>query len=112
MIPYGDIPEKDRQIIKEILILESWLEKYKSGLPTLSIAKSMVCLAHDWYVVHMEEEGDRFLNKAEELCPGYFTAPISIQMKNDPEFRLLVRQMKDTLGWDFMIYLGLDSEQV
>lgn len=112
MIPYGDIPQKDRDIIKEVLLLESWLNKYKSGLPILSVAKAMVCLAHDWYTVHMEEEGDKFLNKAEELCPGYYIAPILIQMKNDPEFYRLVYQLKNTLGWDFMISLGFDSEQV
>lgn len=108
----GDIPTKDREIIKEVITLESWLEKYKSGLPTLSIAKANVCLAHDWYAVHLEEMGDLFINKAEKVCPGYFKAPIFVQMKNDPEYCKLIYQLTHTLGLDLMLSLGFDSEQI
>jgi hypothetical protein len=112
MTPYGDIPDKDRRIISEILLLQAWLNDRKSVLPPLTVAKAMVCLAHDWYEVHMEEEGDKLLKKAEELCPGYFMAPILVQMKNDSEFCLLVCQLRDTLGWELILSFGFDNEQV
>jgi hypothetical protein len=69
----------------------------------------MVCIAHDYYSMEFDEEGDRLLRRAEKLSPGYFKGPIYDQIKKDPEFALLVHLLKDTLGYEVMKSLGFNE---
>lgn len=103
----GDIPQKDRELIEELETLEAWFRDNGAGVPPLTAAKGMTCMAHDWYTLYLEEEGERLLKEAEKLYPGYFEYPIYIHMEKDKDFNNLVNSLKKIpLGLDMMVSLG------
>lgn len=112
MITHGDIPEKDKVLIEELTLLENWFNEHGGGLPGLAIAKGMTCMGHDYYCIHMEEEGDRLLKRAEHYYPGYFKGPIHAQALRDVEFSFILANLKKTLGLEMMLSLGFQDEQV
>lgn len=103
---YGDIPADHLELLRELETLELWFNEYGSGIPKLSVAKGMTCMAHDYFKIEMEEEGERLLKNAEKHYPGYFKDPIRAHVKKDKEFAQLVKQLKDTLALDIMVSLG------
>jgi hypothetical protein len=102
----GDIPYQDRLRIEELETLEAWFRENGAGVPPLTAAKGMTCIAHDWYFLHLEEEGERLLKEAEKLYPGYFEYPIYVHMEKDKDFNKLVDSLKETLGLEMMKSLG------
>jgi hypothetical protein len=69
-------------------------------------------MAHDYYQLDMEEEGDRFIDRAEKLYPGYFRGPIFEHAEKDADYCQLVRQLQETLGLEIMKAFGFDDEQI
>jgi hypothetical protein len=106
---YGDIPEEHRKLIVELEALENWFNRHSSEIPPLSVAKGFVCIAHDYYFIYLEEEGERFLKLAEKRCPGYFTGPILIHIEKDKDFATLVENLKKVQAIDLMNSLGFDK---
>ena len=64
----------------------------KDYTPTV-IARALVSLAHDWYVIDMEEKGSELLEKAEKVCPSYFEHQIYMDIEADPSFATLVESL-------------------
>ena len=106
MKTHGDIPPHHLAIMEELEELEEFFRSHKEDLPPTDIAKGMVCIAHDWYEMYMEEEGERLLKAAEKYSPGYFKLPILIHAERDWQYALLVRQLTETIGLKTMIALG------
>ncbi len=103
---YGDIPKADLAMVEELKNLEQWFYDHGTDLEALAIGKGMVCMAHDYYDMEMEEEGDRLLYMAEKYCPGYFTAPIYIAMEKDKNFANLVMNLRRSMGFEIMKKMG------
>lgn len=108
----GDIPKEDLVVLEGLIESEKWFNDHGSTINPAVGAKAFVCLAHDYYDIEMEEEGDRLLLRAEKLYPGYFMAAIRIHAELDPEFSCLVRQIKETLALPLMRSLGFSDEPV
>ena len=112
MKSYGDIPEESLFLAEELKLMEHYLLQHKDELTMLNSAKGYVCIAHDYYSIDFEEEGDRLIIAADKLCPGYFKGPIYSQTNQDPYFYCLVDQLVDSLGLDLMKSLGFDEKQI
>ena len=110
MKAYGDIPQDHTDLIKEIDTLLVYLELNKDSLPNLAYSKCMTSLAHDYFQMDMEEEGEKYLRIAATHSPGYFMAPIFIEMKKDIRFDHLVSNLKENpFALQTMIDLGFVS---
>lgn len=103
---YGDIPKADLKMIEELRTLEEWFYDHGAELEMLAIGKGMVCMAHDYYDMEIEEEGDRLLYLAEKYCPGYFVGPIYIHIEKDKNFATLIMQMRRSMGFEIMKKMG------
>jgi hypothetical protein len=97
----GDVPEEHKQLAQELQEAEEyWDERLaKKKAPLELLAKAYVCLAHDWYDIGCEEDGQRLLEKAEGTCPGYFKEVMLEQAEQDPDFDHLVRRLSVELIW-------------
>lgn len=108
---YGDIPERHLEVLEELEALESWFGVFGKELSTIAAAKGFVCMAHDYYEIEFDEEGDRLIMLAEEQSPGYFKGPIHSHMSNDLAFDYLVNGLKKSLGFELMKSLGFTDEK-
>lgn len=95
MSTHGDITEIQEIMSKKLRDFEA-NELLLITDPSLK-AKCLVCLAHDWYQIDCEEEGERLVLLAESVCPNYFKDVQPVQMKEDPAYsdvvKSLVREM-------------------
>ena len=106
---YGDVPESHKILVAELNSLENWFKINGDEVPLLSAAKGFTCMAHDWFSIGVEEEGERLLKGAESLCPGYFKGPILSQITRDMSFAYLVgRLTEDEIAVDVMRSLGFE----
>lgn len=112
MKTYGDIPAHDRDLILQLEALETWFYEHGKELPSLSIAKGFSCIAHDYYSIFMDEEGERLLKFADKRCPGYFETAIHYHVAKDKEFAILVENLKKTSALKLMESLGYEDESV
>lgn len=103
---FGDISEKDRLLIKELTKLENWFDEYQSDIRPILASKGLLCLAHDYYDIYMEEEGERLIMRAEAISPGYFKGTIYRHIEEDASFAKLIDQMRGMMALDVMISLG------
>ena len=85
----GDIPEEHRELADQLWAFEATI--VMSGAPPERMAQIYTCLAHDWYEIDVEEEGNRLLLKAEKIFPGYFKETVIKHALEDPDFDQLVR---------------------
>ena len=60
-------------------------------------AQLYTCLAHDWFMLDMEEEGTRLILKAEEICPGYFTGAVIQHQVENPNFGTVIKNLTGEL---------------
>lgn len=97
----GDVPEEHKQLALELQDAESYWDSRssKKSVPVELLAKAYVCLAHDWYDIGCEDDGQRLLEKAEQTCPGYFKEVMLEQTMLDPDFDMLVRRLSVELIW-------------
>lgn len=91
----GDVPEEHKELAKQLLETENYFDqKDLEHLVANEIrAKAYVCLAHDWYQIGCEEEGEKLLLKAEKVCPGYFKEIMVKHTEEDSDFNLVVKQL-------------------
>jgi hypothetical protein len=106
---YGDIPEPHREILKELEMLESWFSKNGKRINPPQAAKGFVCMAHDYYHIYFDEEGERLLNVVESIVPGYFREMVWEHIESDLDFAHLVGQLVDTSGLFVMTSLGFEE---
>lgn len=88
----GDMPDEHRSLATALLVQEAIVSQDRS-LTKEEKAQGFTCLAHDWYDIDLEEEGNRLLLKAEALCPGYFKTTINQQTQADADFAFLVERL-------------------
>lgn len=92
----GDVPEDHKILAKNLEELEKSLDSLdKIENPTR--AKALTCLAHDWYTIGMEDEGQRLLRKAEDACPGYFETVLVQQAQEDEDFNTVIQSLASEL---------------
>ena len=103
---YGDIPTSHRELIRELEDLETWFKDNKDLVPPLSEAKGYVAISHDYYLMEMEEEGQRLLVMADKSYPGYFESAINDHRSKDRDFNQLVENLKETMAIDLMRSYG------
>lgn len=92
----GDVPEEHRELAAALDKAESDIDTDKL-LPDSRKAQVYTCLAHDWYDICVEEEGNRLLLKANKVFPGYFNAMVVQHMSEDENFELVVRNITSEL---------------
>jgi hypothetical protein len=97
----GDVPEEHKQLAVELEEAEEyWDSKVGTSLmPEELLAKAYTCLAHDWYQIGSEDDGQRLLEKAEAVCPGYFKEVMLRQTYEDSTFDMLVKSLSVELTW-------------
>lgn len=88
----GDVSQKDKDIANELEQFEKIVDS-DIVCPVERLAQIYVCLAHDWYKLSCEEEGNRLLLKAEKICPGYFKSTVIEHQKEDKDFDIVVRNI-------------------
>lgn len=107
---YGDIPEEHRILLEELVLLENYVNGHMKDMPALSVGKGLVCMAHDYYSIEMEEEGERLLLATHKHCPGYFMGPILVHVEIDDQFDYLVKRLrKNPLSLEVMRSLGFEK---
>lgn len=106
MKTYGDMPDSHRELVKELVVLEKYFDDHQDTVPPEAAAKGFLCCAHDWYSLHMGEEGQRLLYRAEARCPGYFANLLDDQASRDPDFNILVENLKKTSAVKTFVRLG------
>jgi hypothetical protein len=109
MKSYGDIPKDHVNLVEELVQLENWFYENGAEISPISAAKGFTCIAHDYFSMHMEEEGSRLLNLAEKQYPGYFGSAIHIHVEKDKDFEQLVKNLKNSLAIDVLISLGFNA---
>jgi hypothetical protein len=97
----GDVPEEHKKLALDLEEAEQyWDSKVGPSLmPEELLAKAYTCLAHDWYQIGSEDDGQRLLEKAEAVCPGYFREVMLRQAEDDDSFDLLVKNLSVELAW-------------
>lgn len=103
---YGDISPQDLKLVSELEEMERYFHKNRSDFPNSLLAKTMTCMAHDYYFMSMEEQGDRLLCLAEKYSSGYFKETIHTHAVEDPDFSFLVSNLITSMGFDTMKALG------
>ncbi len=93
-------------MMDELEEMERLFEEYRNEFDKDQSAMGLVSMAHDWYGIHCDEEGDRLLHKAERLCPGYFKSTIHKHIKNNLDFAQLVMNLHSLSGYDLMKTFG------
>lgn len=91
----GDLSNEERILAQELETMEVLLdEKFRQQVMTVDrIAKGYVCIAHDWYALYCEEEGNRVLDKSELVCPGYFKDFVQKHMAEDGFYDRIVASL-------------------
>lgn len=87
----GDIPQQDLDHM--IALDEAEKDTETCSLPNERKAQIYVCLAHDWYEMDCEEEGNRLLLKADKVSPGYFKGPVIEHQLEDENFDVVVKRI-------------------
>ena len=105
---FGDLNQKERVLVEELIQMERYFEEHKYS-KSLS-AKAFISLAHDWYSLHIEEEGERLLLKAAKIDPGYFSDTMSKHMSEDKEYEILVRSLTHRMAELLLVKLHDISE--
>jgi hypothetical protein len=112
MKTYGDIPKKDQALIKELEGLELWFDNHRETVNPEDAAKGFTCLAHDYYGLYMEEEGDRLIRRAEYICPDYFKGRIYEQARRHRDFNGVVESLSLSHGMDLMKKFGFNCAKL
>ena len=111
MKTYGDMPQDHAERLKEMDTLLDFLMLNKEALPHLKFSKSMVCIAHHYFQMDMEEEGEKYLKFAADHSPGYFMAPMFSETKKDELFDHLVHNLtENSFALKVMTDLGFEYE--
>lgn len=99
----GDMSEKQKKQSEALSDFERKVNSSKE-YPADRMAMFYTCMAHDWYQIDMEEEGNRLLLKAEQVCPGYFKGPVIQHQLENPNFDRLIKNLTVEL-----LYLFTDA---
>jgi hypothetical protein len=87
----GDLSQKQREQSVELIKFEHLVDH--DAYPIERKAQMYTCLAHDWYQLDMEEEGNRLVLKAERVCPGYFRGPVIQHQLESQDFDTVIKNL-------------------
>lgn len=104
---HGDVTPEQRALLAGLEEYEAWMNEREDALPPEAQAKMCVALAHDWYDLGLDEEGNRLLNRAEAAFPGYFKGPIYDHMLQDSDYYRVVKQLQAVIATDILNALGI-----
>lgn len=104
----GDISKEDRELALALSEAEQEVDSDKL-LPNVRKAQIYTCLAHDWYDICMEEEGNRLILKADKVFPGYFKDMVVQHMEEDENFEHIIKSITSEL---LQIMVGRLSEKL
>ena len=111
MKAYGDIPKEHLELIKELEDLEAIFNTYEDTFAPELAAKGLTAMSHDYYAMDMEEQGDRLINRAEGIFPGYFMKKIHEHTQKDKEYDKVVNQMSAMpFSYQIMTKLGFKPQ--
>ena len=96
----GKLNASQQILADELTELESQLDQ--QALPSAIKAKMFTCLAHDWFQMDDDLNGDRLLEKANKTCPGYFTNEVDKHRDSDSRFDTICKNIKQELMWIFL----------
>lgn len=92
----GDVSKEDRELAEQLDLFEQDIGN--DTYPNERKAQLYACLAHDWYQMGMEEEGNRLLLKAEKVFPGYFKDTVIKHQLEDDTFDLIIKNITSELA--------------
>lgn len=87
----GDLSKKQREQSVELIKFEHLVDG--DSYPADRKAQMYTCLAHDWYQLDMEEEGNRLILKAEKVCSGYFKGPVIQHQLESSDFDMVIKNL-------------------
>jgi hypothetical protein len=90
---FGDVSADDLKLAQELIEMETYFYEHLEDYGPSICARGLTCVAHDWYALDDDEKGSELLEKANEVCPGYFDNQINQDIENDPEFAYLVKSL-------------------
>lgn len=102
---YGDVPQKVRDLLVQLDQAISYWDSQLGNVPTPILSKAYTCLAHDYYHIGLEEEGEKLLLRAENLTPGFFKVNVPEECKNDAEFESLIGYLTTMLAGQLLATL-------
>lgn len=87
----GDVSKEDREMAEELDSFEHLIDQdtYDNDRK----AQMYVSLAHDWYQLEADEEGDRLLLKADKVFPGYFKGKVLEHQQEDEIFDTVIKNI-------------------
>lgn len=91
----GDLSEAQKAEAEELTKFERLVDG--DPYPNERKAQLYVMVAHDWFMLDMEEEGNRLLLKANTICPGYFTDPMIQHQLENPNFDTIIKGLTGEL---------------
>lgn len=94
---FGDISKEDREQAKALEEQEAWFDSKQGLAPPQILAKGYICLAHDWYVLSLEEKAQKLLDKADKICPTYFENYMGFDIQEDPDFEKVMAGIIDQI---------------
>jgi hypothetical protein len=95
---HGDVTQQDRDHLAALIEVEQDLDELSHLATPRELAKGYTALARDYYHdLAMDEEAERLLLKAQNVCPTYFTKEIKEDTDSDPDFNMVVRSLTSEL---------------
>lgn len=91
LLPEGLTPEQ-RNLAKDLAAQEVTILADPT-FPKAQLAMCLVCLAHDWFQMDMEDKGFELLVKAENAYPGYFDSKFKDDIKANKNFATLAQNI-------------------
>jgi hypothetical protein len=95
----GDVSEEHKKLAEDLEEMERYFDGAASrGIRSSIVAKGFVCLAHDWYKMGSDENGERLLEKAELVFPNYFKSQALIDADENVDFGILLKSLSVELA--------------
>jgi len=87
----GDVPKEHIELADQLEQMERLIET--DPYSDERKAQIYVYLAHNWYKMGCEEEGNRLLVKADRVFPGYFKETVIKHQLEDETFDYIVKSI-------------------
>lgn len=99
------LSEENQELAKKLEQAEFEIDR-DGVLPPERKAQIYTCLAHDWYRMDMEEEGERLLLKADKVYPGYFKGLVIEHTLESEGFDTVIKNLTLELAYMMLSRIG------
>lgn len=103
---YGNVPPEDRILAEQLEETEKWFVDNKEHIAPPMRAMGLTSLAHTWYSMGMDEEGDRILMSVETYAPGYFKKQVFDHVASSEAFSIAYEDLRNNLAPELMDLLS------